>query len=73
MDKGCIICFQSPVSKTTGEKPSYQVSKLFSELPRVEDGEEDFHPTGCDIFEKHTLFNFDIWGRGRQSNLFLKV
>ena len=49
--------------------PKFQSCYLF---PSVEtDGQNKSNPAAWHV--THTLFNFDIWGTGCQSNLFLEV
>ena len=51
--------------------PAAQFQSRFL-LPRVEmGGQNKSNPTAWHV--THTLWNFDIWGRGCQSNLFLEV
>ena len=52
--------------------PRPQKFQSCSLLPRVETGGQNkSNPTAWHVM--HTLFNFDSWGRGCQSNIFLEV
>ena len=70
----CYITISHPKqsSMTIGDRFDMDKFQSCCFLPRVETGgQKKSNPTAGHV--THTLFNFDIWGRRCQSNLFLKV